>query len=267
MSHLAPADLNILLVEPSQTQRKVISRHLLDEEIHHVEEAGSIAEAKAKLALSKPDLIASALHFADGTGLDLIRELKRDAELQSIPFMLVSSEQRKDELEAFKQAGVVAILPKPFTREHLGRALNATIDFLSAEELQLELYDVQDVRVLIVDDSRLARNHIRRVLTNLGMSRFTEAEDGKQAIAELSNSMFDLVVTDYNMPEVNGQELAEFIRSSAQHSHIPVLMVSSEANESHLANIRQSGVNALCDKPFEPETVRRLLYQLLDHPD
>ena len=117
----------------------------------------------------------------------------------------------------------------------------------------------------MVDDSRLARNHIKRVLQNLGIQHLTEAEDGQQAIELLQNNMFDLVVTDFNMPEVNGQELTQYIREHSQQSHIPVLMVTSEANESHLANIAQSGVNALCDKPFEPETVRALLSRIMEH--
>ena len=88
---------------------------------------------------------------------------------------------------------------------------------------------------------------------------------GYVAIDLLQNNMFDLVVTDFNMPEVNGQELTQYIREHSQQSHIPVLMVTSEANESHLANIAQSGVNALCDKPFEPETVRALLSRIMEH--
>ena len=76
--------------------------------------------------------------------------------------------------------------------------------------------------------------------------------------------LFDLIVTDYNMPQINGKELTEYIRNSSEHSHLPVLMVTSEANDTHLSNIAQSGVNAMCDKPFEPHTVRKLLYQLLD---
>jgi two-component system chemotaxis response regulator CheY len=110
----------------------------------------------------------------------------------------------------------------------------------------------------------LARNHIRRVLTNLGANRFTEAEDGEQAINFLNEQMFDLIVTDFNMPNVNGQELAEYIRNSGEHSHIPILMVTSEASDTHLTNIAQSGVNALCDKPFEPELVKQLLHTILE---
>ena len=76
---------------------------------------------------------------------------------------------------------------------------------------------------------------------------------------------FDLVVTDYNMPEVNGRELTQYIRVQSQQSHIPVLMVTSESSETHLANIEQDGAHALCDKPFEPQFIKKLLFQLLEH--
>lgn len=262
---LSATDLHILLVEPSDVQRKIIKKRLAEENVNQVIEAATLQQALELIKQQKPDAIACALHFADGTGEQLLQQLKANIDTADIPFMLVSSESRKAHLEAFKQSGVVAILPKPFDAMQLGKALNAAIDLLSPAELELTLFDVHDVRVLIVDDSRLARNHIRRVLANLGMQHITEAEDGKEAIAILQQQMFDLVVTDYNMPEVNGQELTQFIREHSTLSHIPVLMVTSEANDTHLANIAQSGVNALCDKPFEPQSVKQLLYKLLEH--
>lgn len=264
MRQLSAADLHILLIEPSDLQRKIISRHLQDEQVKHIAEASSLTTALEQLQQHKPDLIASALHFSDGNALQLLQQLKKQPAMADVPFMLVSSETRKAQLEEFKQSGVVAILPKPFTADHLGKALNAAIDILSPSELELSLFDVHDVRVLLVDDSKLARNHIKRVLTNLGIQHITEAEDGKQAIDILQQQMFDLVVTDYNMPEVNGRELTQFIRDNSQQSHIPILMVTSEANDAHLSNIAQSGINALCDKPFEPEAVKALLYKLLE---
>lgn len=264
MRQLSASDLHILLIEPSDLQRKIISRHLQDEQVQHIAEASSLATALEQLQLHKPDLIASALHFSDGNALQLLQQLKKQPAMADVPFMLVSSETRKAQLEEFKQSGVVAILPKPFTADHLGKALNAAIDILSPSELELSLFDVHDVRVLLVDDSKLARNHIKRVLSNLGIQHITEAEDGKQAISILQQQMFDLVVTDYNMPEVNGRELTQFIRDNSQQSHIPILMVTSEANDAHLSNIAQSGINALCDKPFEPEAVKALLFKLLE---
>lgn len=267
MSELSPSDLSILLVEPSGTQQKAIAKKLQQEDITNIEFANSIESALETMETHVPDLVTSAMHFADGTALDLVQKLKQNPNTEDVPFMLVSSEHRKEQLEEFRQSGVVAILPKPFTAEHLGTALNSTLDLLSAEELELSYFDIHSLRVLVVDDSKLARKFVSRVLASLGVSKFTEAENGAEAIELLKENMFDLVVTDYNMPEVNGRELTEYIRQQSDQSHIPVLMVSSEANDTHLANIAQSGVDAMCDKPFEPENVRRILYRLLEGED
>ncbi|KNC66908.1 response regulator [Pseudoalteromonas ardens] len=264
MNELLSSDLSILLLEPSQTQRRIISNELQEEGIRNIESVDTLAAAIESLNNSKPDLVISALYLPDGEALTLLQHIHTELADHQLPFMLVSSETRRIQLEAFKQSGVVAILPKPFNKTHLGKAINATLDILSPEELELDLYDIQELRILVVDDSRLARNHIRRVLNNLGATRISEAEHGAEALTILEESMFDLIITDFNMPEVNGQELAEAIRNSNEHNHVPILMVSSEANETHLANIAQSGVNALCDKPFEPQVVKQLIYQLLE---
>ncbi len=264
MQSLAPSDLSILLIEPSAMQRKVITSELNAEGISKIDTAGSGKEAIEYIKQITPDLIISSLYYPDGSATELLASIRRVKQFETLPFMLISSETRREQLESFKQSGIVAILPKPFTRNHLGMAINATIDLLSHDELELELYDVDTLRVLVVDDSSLARKVIKRVLNNLGIHQITEAHDGSQAIQKLNNQTFDLIVTDYNMPEVNGLELAEYIRHSEQHSHLPILMVTSEANDAHLSHVSQSGVNAITDKPFEPNTVKRLLKTLLD---
>lgn len=265
MDDLKPSDLNILLVEPSNAQSKVIEHELGLEGIHSIDFVSGKEEALHRIDQVCPDLVISSLYFSDGTGLELLREIRGQIELEDLPFMLVTSEVRRERLEEFKQSGVVAILPKPFNHDNLSRAINATLDFLTPNEIELELFDPETLRVLLVDDSKLARKVIARVLNNLGITDITEAPDGSDAIEILSQKIFDLVVTDYNMPEVNGRELTEYIRHSVEHSHLPVLMVTSEANEAHLENIAQSGVNAMMDKPFEPESVRRILASILDN--
>lgn len=267
MSTLGVSELNILLVEPSAVQRKIMIQQLQDEQVMAIDTAANLHEALDKIMKVKPDLVISALHYDDGSAVELLGAIRRLPELADLPFMLVSSETRKPQLEVFKQSGVVAILPKPFTRQHLGSALNATLDLLGKDELGLEFYDVESLRVLIVDDSRMARKMIHRVLHNLGIVHLLEAADGREAIELLQRETVDLVVTDYNMPEVNGLELAEFIRHSELHSHLPILMVTSEANETHLSHVEHAGINALTDKPFEPETVKRLLVRLLDQSE
>ncbi|MCH1930886.1 response regulator [Shewanella sp. A25] len=264
MTQLSPDELSILIVEPSEIQRRIIIKHLQQEGIISIQSAANITEAKGLIEKHKPDLIASAMYFEDGTAKELLDYLHALPECKDIQFMLVSSEVRREQLEVFRQSGVVAILPKPFNAEHLGKALNATIDFLSHDELDLSHFDVKSLRVLVVDDSRMARNVIKRTIANLGIEHITEAEDGALAIELMRDKLFDLVITDYNMPSVDGLALTQYIRNESQQSHIPILMVSSEANEAHLSNVSQAGVNALCDKPFEPKLVKQILYQLLE---
>ena len=264
MHSLLASDLNILLVEPSAIQRKVISKQLKLEDITAIDEASNQQEALTRIRAVRPDLVISSLYFPDGSATELLKILRSDPAYEDLPFMLISSENRRDQLEIFKQSGVVAILPKPFNREHLGTAINSTLDLLSVDEVELDYYDIQNIRVLVVDDSRMARKAVMRVLANLGVTDMTQACDGSEAIELLQQKTFDLVVTDYNMPEVTGVELAEYIRNSPICSHLPVLMVTSEANDAHLSNVAKSGVNAMTDKPFEPETVKKLLMRLLN---
>ncbi|MEH6579412.1 MAG: response regulator [Amphritea sp.] len=263
MESLSLADLNIFLVEPSEMQRKLIVNELKREGIETIDSCGCKEDAVTMIRTLRPDLVISSMYFEDGTGLDLLRLIRNDAELDELPFMLISSETKRHALEEFKQSGVVAILPKPFTRAHLGQAIKATLDLLSQQTLELEYYDLESLRVLVVDDSSMARKVIIRVLTNLGIVNVTQAIDGSDAIKLLQDATFDLIVTDYNMPEVNGLELTEHVRQSPNHSHVPVLMVTSEASDAHLENVAQAGVNAILDKPFQPENIQRLLTSML----
>ncbi len=264
MHRLALSEVGIILAEPSDTQRKIIIKQLAAANIHQVEPVSSVEQAIQAINKHGADLVVSAMYFEDGTGLDIIKQIKNDDFLASTPFMLVSSENRLEKLEEFKQAGVAAILPKPFTPENLAKALKASLDLINSDELDLELFDVHYVRVLLVDDSKLSRNHIRRVLNSLGLQKIIESENGAQALTILKDNLFDLVVTDYNMPEMDGRELSEFIRFNSETAHIPIIMVTSESSSSlHMANIHQTGVNALCDKPFEVNEVRAMLASLL----
>lgn len=265
MSSIEPSELSILLIEPSDMQSKVIINQLKQHDINKITLANCYDDALAHINKHHFDLIASAMYFEQGTAIELLKASKESKHNHDTSFMLVSSECKREHLEEYKQSGVVAILPKPFTPEHLHAAINNTIDLISGDEMDLEFFDVHEIRVLLVDDSRLARNHIRRVLNNLGLLKVTEAEDGSQAIALLDENMYDLIVTDFNMPEVDGRELTKYVREQSQQSHIPILMVTSESKDTHLANIEQDGVNALCDKPFEPDFVKQLLYKVLDH--
>lgn len=259
-------DLAILLIEPSNTQLKVILQHLRNEGIANIEGVVSGRDALDSLQNHRPDLIISSFYLPDMTAIELIEAIKRDEALSHIPFMLISSESSFQVLDAIRQAGVVAILPKPFARQDLKNALRSTIEFIDPQEIDLQHYDIRNVRVLVVDDSNLARKHICRVLNNMGIQLITQAEDGRKG-AELfarDQDAFDLIVTDFNMPIMDGQAMIQYIRKDLGNAVIPILMVTSEDNETRLSNVYKAGVSGICDKPFDPQTVKEMLFRVFE---
>ncbi len=258
------SDLAILLVEPSDTQLKMIKKHLNEDGVGQVSGASSGEQALQDMRKYEPDLVISSMYLPDMTAIDLVTTMRSDEELDHIPFMLISSETRFEHTDPIRQAGVVAILPKPFNHADLSLALRASLEHIDPDEIVLNNYDVDDLSVLVVDDSATARRHISRILNNLGIEKLTMAENGKDAIEKFSENKFDLIVTDFNMPEMDGQELIEYIRNDIGDTYIPILMVTSENDESRLANVQQAGVSAILDKPFDPSSIKQILYQALE---
>ena len=135
--------------------------------------------------------------------------------------------------------------------------------YLEPGSLDSKDIDPENLEVLVVDDSFTARKHIKRVLGSMGIQKLSEAENGLEAVDIIKSKSFDLIVTDYNMPEMDGKQLVEHIRNNSDHKTIPVLMVSRESDDNRLAAVQQAGVSAICDKPFEPQTVKDLLVKML----
>ena len=263
MNRISIADLVILLVEPSPTQHKIIVGHLNSLGVRNVEGQQTGAKALERVVTIRPDLVMSSMHLPDMTGTDLLHALRQSTHNSDTPYMLISSETDLRYLEPIRQAGVTAILPKPYELGQLQKALYTAVDYLEPDTSDMDELPVAQARVLIVDDSSTSRNHVRRLLTRLGVEHICETSNGREAIAKLNQEYFDLVVTDYNMPEMDGKELIEYIRHDSSQSGVPILMITSEQDSSRLAAVQQTGVSAICDKPFEPDTIKRILKMTL----
>lgn len=263
MEALTLSDLFVMLVEPSHTQRRIITNSLEEAGIRELSSANDGRSALESMPEAKPDLVISAMHLPDMTGTELVQAMRDQEDLADIPFMLISSETSEQYLEPIRQAGAIAILPKPFDPMDLQRALYSSLDYIVPNEDFLADIDLDRVKTLVVDDSQTARRHISRVLKNIGIEDIDQAGNGQEAITKLKDEYFDLIVTDYNMPEVDGQQLIDYVRNTSSQTSIPIMMVTSETDESRLTAVRQSGVSAICDKPFDASEVKRLLRQML----
>jgi two-component system chemotaxis response regulator CheY len=256
-------DLSVILVEPSLTQRKLITKQLNALGISQIKAFSKGCDALQALPTCKPDVVISSLYLPDMTSTDLVFEMRDDEELLQTAFMLISSETNLSYLDPIRQAGAVAILPKPFSHEDLNLALQATLDYVETPNLELHDIDTESLQILLVDDSPMSRKHIRRILEAMDIENITEAGNGAEAATLINQHYYDLVISDYNMPEMDGQELLEYIRTQSGQPGLPVLMITSESNENRLAAVQKSGVSAICDKPFTTESIQSLLQQIL----
>ena len=260
---LSISQLDVLLVEPSGTQQRIIQDYLSELGAHEPNQVHTAGEALAAMRNRVPDLVISAMHLPDMTGTELIQKMRDDAATLDVAFILISSETRMRYLEPLRQAGVISILPKPFSRNQLRTSLLSTLDFLQPDPLELKQFVPDELRVLIVDDSFTSRRIMRQMLERMGIEQFSEAENGREAIELIETEFFDLIVTDYNMPEVDGEQLSQFIRNQSTQQSVPVLMVTSETDTSRLAGIAQSGVSAVFDKPITVESLRETIQRVL----
>ena len=253
------ADLSVLLVEPSSMQAHLVQRMLEHQGVGKVVVVGT-AQAALELLRARYDntVVISSLYLPDLAGTELVGAMRAEPELESVPFILVSSETRPQVLEPVRQSGACSIVAKPYSEQQLSRALYAAADYLNPPQ-DIDVAEIENLRVLIVDDSLASRRHLHRLLTELGIERITEAVDGKEAVSLLEQAMVDLVITDYNMPEMDGRELVEYIRTQSWQAEVPILMVTSEQNMGRLAAVERAGVSAICDKPFEAGSIRRLI--------
>lgn len=112
-------------------------------------------------------------------------------------------------------------------------------------------------RVLVADDSSTMRKIILRSLTAVGVDTATEAADGQEAVDKFNPGDFDLVLTDWNMPNKNGLEVITEIR--AQDANVPIIMVTTEAEKSRVLEAIQAGVSDYLVKPFTADMLREKL--------
>ena len=119
--------------------------------------------------------------------------------------------------------------------------------------------DRSQQRVLIADDSSTARINVRTVLQGLGFTQFLEVPDGAHAIAVAAQEKCDLIVTDYNMPLMDGRALVSYLKQNLATASIPIMMVTTETEPRVLDPVRQLGVVAIFPKAFPASDVGPLL--------
>ncbi len=121
----------------------------------------------------------------------------------------------------------------------------------------------QQRKVMIVDDSNAMRAFIISTLEELADFNFYEAKTGFEAIRELPRGELSLIISDINMPDINGLELLNFVKKSELYKNIPVIMISTETKEEDLKRALSMGAEAYLKKPFSAESLKETVKKLL----
>ena len=119
------------------------------------------------------------------------------------------------------------------------------------------------VKVLIVDDSRAMRAFVRGALRDLSGYETIEAASGFEALRMLPRDTYDVVITDINMPDINGLELIRFVRRSERHRSVPIIIISTQSSTRDQERALGLGADEFLPKPFTPEELTRAVTGVL----
>jgi len=120
------------------------------------------------------------------------------------------------------------------------------------------------MKFLIVDDSPTMLRIIRNALEEIGYDDIVEAEDGEDAFGKLEDADPDFVVTDWNMPNMNGVDLATNIRNHPEYADVPILMITTRGMKEDVKTAMKAEVNNYIVKPFEPEVLEEKVNSCLE---
>ncbi|CAO1663738.1 chemotaxis response regulator CheY [Salinicola sp. LHM] len=122
----------------------------------------------------------------------------------------------------------------------------------------------KNMSILVVDDFPTMRRIVRSLLKELGFENVEEAEDGQEALTKLRAGGFEFVVSDWNMPNLDGLEMLKEIRQDPKLSSLPVLMVTAEAKKENIIAAAQAGANGYVVKPFTAATLEEKLNKIFE---
>ena len=261
--------LPVLIVEPSRVQASIIRNFLEEHSLSVVGNARNVKEAIDMVRTHRPRAVISAMYLADANGVELAQQIRSEFAADAPGFVLITSEEQDGESASLSRLNRVLMLAKPFNAEQLIEAINLVTGASGVQKSAVDSggvipqkqgkKDRNQLQVMIVDDSTAARMHIRTTLQTLGFSKFFEVSDGAYAIAMVAREVCDLIVTDYNMPLMDGRALVSYLKHNPATAAIPIVMVTTETDPRVIDPVRKLGVAAVIEKAFPTSVVGPLL--------
>lgn len=242
----------VLIVDDSPASRQMVHT-ILEEMGLDVTEADD-GTAALDLAQNQAfDLVVTDVNMPVMDGLELCETLKHNETTQALPVIILSSRDSDADIEAGFSAGAAAYVPK-----------NQVAELSEQVRLLLDRHGFLKERLaLVVDDSKAIRTMVADDLRKEGF-KVQKAADGEKALRILDKGLMpDIIVTDLEMPRLNGLELIREITSRPRYMHIPVVVMSTHGERSAMLPAMHAGAASYITKPFRGEQLAILLERLL----
>lgn len=243
---------SILVVDDFSATRGLV-RELLAPLAAEISEAENGLEALNIVTTSHFDLIISDYQMPEMDGIRLCQELKKNSSTRGIPVLMLSNFDAAKDINRGFQAGATAYLSKTNAREQL---------LLTAEKILAKSQFQMEQLILIVDDSSSIRQLVVEGLSHYGFQTM-EAENGLEALQCIRQRCPDLILTDINMPEMDGFSLCQEIKANPELAAIPIVVMSVNADRAHMGRMVHQGVSSYIVKPFNVDEIIILINTLL----
>ena len=242
----------ILHADDSEITRKVV-REFLEANGFEVEQAPD-GEAALEQAIERaPDMVVTDVEMPRKTGYELCKALKENAATAHVPVIIVSSLRGGLDVEKGFDCGANDYITKPIDWNELLSRINET--FRGAELRGRE-------RILVVDDSDTIRQVVQQALGAQGFG-VIQAKDGDEGIKKAIDILPDLIITDYEMPRLDGLQLFQYLKAEERTRSIPVMMMAGRQSKRDEANMTKMGVRAYLAKPFTSDKLIIIVERLL----
>lgn len=121
---------------------------------------------------------------------------------------------------------------------------------------------MKEIKILTIDDSGIMRKIIKGHLAKIGYSNVIEASDGKEGLKKLSEEKIDLILCDWNMPEMNGLQFVQRVREEKNYGNIRIIMLTTVTTQDEVLTALKAGANSYITKPFKPENLKEKIEEV-----
>ncbi len=250
-----PKKRQILFADSSRTLFKIVKSVLGNGfDVHYAADGLS---AYRIFQENKINLILTGVHLPKMNGLELCRKIKEEAAGNYHPVIVLSSNDDPMAIDTAFNYGADDYLVKSFSPEMLASKVSEHLDAADRKRSH---------KVLVVDDSKLSRELIRNALLKVGLTVLT-AKNGQEGLEIAEAETPDIIITDLEMPILNGYELCENIRNHAELEHSFILMMSSRNSPCDMKRAERLDVRRYFVKPFDVEKLQLVVEQLLAEGD